>query len=101
MAEYDTLYLQRQEHITGLPIVQPWRVNEDDIEYIPATSSRVAQMKQYECIDRLNCRYSDCRFHVICCKYHRARDAERVAMTDAYTDRLDDENARLLKVRGM
>ena len=34
MAEYDILYMQRHEHLTGLPIVQPWKVNDDDIEYI-------------------------------------------------------------------
>ena len=34
-------------------------------------------MKTYECIDRLNCRFSDCRFHIICSKYHKQRDMER------------------------
>ena len=73
----------------------------------------------YHCIDRLNCRFFDCRFHIICMKYHEQRDAERryrdgaitrfhqhgytltdKEVVDAYIDRLDDENARLLKVRG-
>ena len=53
MAEYDILYLQQQEHIAGLPIVQPWRVNDDDAEYILSTSRRVAADALYEALDRL------------------------------------------------
>ena len=53
MAEYDILYLQRQEHIAGLPIVQPWRVNDDDVEYIPSTSRRLAADAMYEALETI------------------------------------------------
>ena len=50
MATYDVLYLQRHEHIGGVPIVQPWKVNDDDIEYMPATPKRKAADEMYEVI---------------------------------------------------
>ena len=51
MAEYDTLYLQQQEHIAGLPIVQPWQVNDDDVEYMPSTPRNAAADAMYEALE--------------------------------------------------
>ena len=53
MAEYDRLYMQRHELITGLPIVQPWKVNDDDIEYLLATPKREAADAMYEALKNL------------------------------------------------
>ena len=51
-------------------------------------------------IDRRDCHFSDCRFHVICTKYHRQRDIDRFYLMDAYIENLDDENARIVRARG-
>lgn len=56
---------------------------------------------EYHCIDRKQCTFHKCPFHVICTKYHQQRDAERIEQMDAYIDRLDDEYLLLLKVRGV
>ena len=48
MADYDRLYMQRHEFITGLPIVQPWKENDDDVEYLLATPKREAADAMYE-----------------------------------------------------
>ena len=50
MAEFDILYMQRHEFITGLPIVQPWKENDDDIEYMLATPKRKAADAMYEAV---------------------------------------------------
>ena len=55
--------------------------------------------RTYHCIDRLNCIYSDCRFHVICMKYMKQRDAELLQDMDAYIENLDDEHARIITAR--
>ena len=48
MAEYNILYMQRHEFVTGLPVVQPWKENDDDIEYMLATPKRKAADAMYE-----------------------------------------------------